>query len=182
MNVSTFISMLRGVNVGGKIIHMAELKSLYESLDLTNVETYVQSGNVVFDCALPDTSKLATLLEAQIKLSFGYAVSVFLRDKKDFLRIIDSNPFIVRRHEHPDNFYITFLYQAPSSLQLGDLKNPNSGSDEFIAGNEEIFLFCPNGYGRTKLSNTFFEKKLKMPATTRNWKTVNALYQMADQR
>ena len=161
---------------------MAELKSLYESLDLTNVETYVQSGNVVFESALQSTANLVALLEAQIERSFGYSVSVFIRNKNDFLRIIDSNPFIKGRQEDPDKLYVTFLYQTPSRLQISNLGNPDSGADEFIAGNEDIFLFCPNGYGRTKLSNTFFEKKLNMPATTRNWKTVNALYRMADKR
>ena len=180
--MKTFISMLRGINVSGKTIHMAELNSLYESLGLINVETYVQSGNVVFDGDKQNTFDLATTLEAQIERNFGYAVSVFIRDKKDFLWIIDNNPFIRGRQEDPANLYVTFLYQNPSRLQISKLENPNSGADEFIAGNEEIFLFCPDGYGRTKLSNTFFEKKLNMPATTRNWKTVNALYWLADQR
>lgn len=174
--------MLRGVNVSGKIIRMAELISLYESLDLMNVETYVQSGNVVFDSATQDTSKMIANLESQIERTFGYAVSVFLRDNNDLLRIIDGNPFIKERQADPDKLYVTFLYKAPSRLQMSNLMAPNSGADEYLPGNDEIFVFCPNGYGRTKLSNTFFEKKLKMPATTRNWKTVNALYQLADQR
>jgi uncharacterized protein (DUF1697 family) len=102
MKMNTFISMLRGINVSGqKKIRMAELRRLYESLDLVNVKTYVQSGNVVFDSMEQDTSKLAKLIEAQIEQFFGYSVSVFIRDTNDFQRIIASNPFLNERNEDP---------------------------------------------------------------------------------
>jgi uncharacterized protein (DUF1697 family) len=179
----TFISMLRGINVSGqKNIRMAELKSLYQSLGLLNVETYVQSGNVIFESAERNVSKLAALIEAQIAQSFGYAVSVFIRDTKDFQRIVTGNPFLTERDEDPTKLHVTFLYGLPSKSQLRNLDVPKDTTDEFVVKGKEIFLYCPNGYGRTKLSNNFFEKKLGMPATTRNWKTVNALHQMANER
>jgi uncharacterized protein (DUF1697 family) len=179
--MNTFISMLRGINLGGyKKIRMAELKSLYESLDLVDVKTYVQSGNVVFDSHERDASKLASLIEAQIKQSFGHTVSVLIRSPNDFQRIVDTNPFLHGRNEDPAKLHVTFLYSSPSKSQLSKLDIPKGETDEFFVGNQEIFLFCPNGYGRTKLSNNFFEKKLDTPATTRNWKTVTALHQMAN--
>ena len=178
--MKTFISMLRGINVGGqKKITMSELKSVYESLNLENVTTYVQSGNVVFDSSEQDLSKLEQLLETQIEYSFGYSVSVFLRDISDFKHIIDTNPFLHGRNEDPAKLHVTFLYQLPAGSDLNSLETAKGGVDEFLVGGKEIFLFCPNGYGKTKLSNTFFERKLQIPATTRNWKTVNALYTMA---
>lgn len=181
--MKTFISMLRGINVSGQNkIRMAELKSLYESLGLVNVETYVQSGNVIFDTSAQDASKLTALIEAQIKRSFGYAVSVFVRDAKDFQHILRSNPFLIGRNEDPAKLHVTFLYGSPSKSKLNGLIAPSGEADEFFVGEKEIFLFCPNGYGGTKLSNTFFERKLNVPATTRNWKTVNALYQMTNKR
>ena len=174
--------MLRGINVSGqKQIHMAELKSLYESLNLLNVRTYVQSGNVVFECPEPDASKLAELIEAQIERTFGYSVFVFIRDTREFRRVIDCNPFSNERSEDPARLHVTFLYKTPDESKMSNLRPPNDEADEFFAGDKEIFLYCPNGYGRTKLSNTFFERKLNMPATTRNWKTVNALYKMANE-
>jgi len=179
--MNTFISMLRGINLGGhKMIRMAELKSLYEALDLVNVKTYVQSGNVVFDSPERDASKLASLIEAQIERSFGHAVSILIRSPNDFQRIVDTNPFLHGRNEDPAKLHVTFLYSSPSKSQLSNLGVPKGEADEFFVGNQEIFLFCPNGYGRTKLPNNFFEKKLDTPATTRNWKTVTALHQMAN--
>ena len=175
--------MLRGINVSGqKKMRMAELQGLYETLGLVNIETYVQSGNVVFDCPEPDASKLREIIEAQIEGSFGYQVSVFIRDVEDFRRIIDSNPFLRQKKEDPDKLHVTFLYEAPSPAALDTLKAPEGETDEFNRGEKEIILFSPNGYGRTKLSNSFFERKLGVPATTRNWRTVNALYDMANKK
>jgi uncharacterized protein (DUF1697 family) len=121
----------------------------------------------------------AILVEAQIEQFFGYSVSVFIRDTNDFQRIIASNPFSNERNEDPAKLYVTFLYSSPSESKLSGLAIPNDEGDEFFVGDQEIFLFCPNGYGRTKLSNNFFEKKLKVAATTRNWKTVTTLHKMA---
>jgi uncharacterized protein (DUF1697 family) len=101
--------MLRGINVSGqKKIQMAKLHRLYASLDLVNIQTHVQSGNVVFDSPEPDASKLAGLIEAQIEQTFGYHVFVFIRDASDFQRIIDNNPFLNQREADLDKLYITF--------------------------------------------------------------------------
>ncbi len=178
--MNTFISMLRGINVSGqKKIRMVELQKLYKSLDLVNVRTYVQSGNVVFESSEPDPSKLAELIESQIEQAFGFQVVVFIRDADELRRIIESNPFLNPRNENPDKLHVTFLYRTPSASAWNTLNAPDSEADEFVPGEKEIFLFCPNGYGRTKLSNSFFERKLGVPATTRNWRTVNTLYAMA---
>lgn len=181
--MNTFISMLRGINVSGqKKIRMEELRNLYQSLNLVNVETYVQSGNVVFDSTWPDASELAGLIEAQIEGSFEYSVPVFVRNTHDFQRIVHGNPFLNERDEDPAKLYVTFLYNTPSESRLSSLAIPDNETSEYSIGEDEIFLFCPDGYGRTKLSNSFFERKLGVLATTRNWKTVNALYKMANER
>jgi uncharacterized protein (DUF1697 family) len=153
---------------------------LHESLRFANVRTYVQSGNVVFDSTRRDATQLAASIEAQIERSFGYAVSVFIRDTDDLRRIISGNPFLSEKD--PAKLYVTFLYRSPSRSTLSNLDISSDEADEFFIKGKEIFLFCPNGYGRTKLSNNFFERKLNMPATTRNWKTVTALYGMASER
>ena len=158
---------------------MAELSSLYTSLGLVDVRTYVQSGNVLFTSMEGDASRLAHGIEKEIERVFGFSVPVFMRQPKDFQRIIANNPFLKRRNEDPAWLYVTFLYSPPPASRLSNLALPGEDGDEFYVGDQEIFLFCPNGYGRTKLSNTFFERKLHVTATTRNWKTVNALYEMA---
>jgi uncharacterized protein (DUF1697 family) len=177
--MNTFISMLRGINVSGqKRVGMTALKSLYESLGMLNVRTYVQSGNLVFESNEQSPSKLANMIEVQIERSLGFSVSVFIREPKDFEQIIASNPFL-KRNEDPSKLHVTFLDDSLLGSALSNLAMPNKEGDEFFAGDKGIYLFCPNGYGRTKLSNAFFERKLKVAATTRNWKTVNALYKIA---
>ena len=174
-SMKVFISMLRGINVSGQNkISMTDLKVLYESIGLVNVQTYVQSGNVVFESKLKDDSKLPGLIRNQILKSLGYDVSVFIRNTDDFNRILANNPFLKKRKGDSSNLYVTFLAAIPSKDQLSNLDHAISSTDEFIIGESEIFLFCPGGYGNTKLSNNYFERKLKIAATTRNWNSVTA--------
>ncbi len=179
----TFISLLRGINVSGQNrIPMAELKELYAALGFTNVVTYVQSGNVVFDCAGQDAAQVAARIEAGITRTFGHTVRVLLRDQDRFRQLVQGNPFTQGRNEDPARLHVTFLAEAPAEAALSRLAIPSGAQDEFVIAGQEVYLFCPNGYGRTKLSNDFFERKLGVSATTRNWKTVCALHELAEQR
>jgi uncharacterized protein (DUF1697 family) len=176
--MTTYISLLRAVNVTGhNKVSMNDLKKIYNSLGLDNVRTYVQSGNVVFDSDIKDASGIAPLIESRLLKFFGSSVPVLIRDKHELGKIIDSNPFTKQKKKDPGRFYVTFLPASPADKN----KLPPSplGVDEYIILNKEIYLFCPDGYGKTKLNNNFFEKKLNLPATTRNWNTVNALYNIA---
>jgi len=178
--MKTYISMLRGINVSGhKQVRMADLKSLYEALELGNVRTYVQSGNVVFDSEEQDAKILTRSIESQIEKTFGFTVPVLMRSADDFRRIIAGHPFA---REEAVRVLVTFLYDPPDPSKVDNLNRYEDKVDKFAIGEQEIFLFCPGGYGRTKLSNTFFEKKLGVVATTRNWKTVNTLYGMASEK
>lgn len=178
--MKTYISMLRGINVSGKNrISMAALKAIYEELGLKNVVTYVQSGNVVFDTAGEDATELERNIENAITRSLGFDVPVIVRDQSCFQRLLDGNPFTHQRNEEPAFLHITFLSDVPA---VGAPPVPDGCGDEFVMEDKELYLFCPGGYGETKLSNSFFERKLKVTATTRNWKTVNALYDLASQR
>ena len=175
----TYISLLRGINVSGqKKIKMADLKGLYEGLGFANVRTYLQSGNVVFDTHTQDADELAAIIEARIKQIYGYSVTVFIREPGDFQRILESNPFVDRPGAQPNRLLVTFLCRQSPEYKLYDLSILPDTGDEFSIGQSEIYLFYPDGYGKSKLSNNFFERKLGVPATTRNWKTVNALYDM----
>ncbi len=182
--MKTYILMLRAVNVGGQNkIPAAELKRLFQALNFTNIETYIQSGNLVFDSDDQDAANVTALIETQIEQAYGARISVFVRDAAGFRRILNSNPFLTGRSEPPSFLHVTFLYSIPSKTQWTQMKAPEgTQGDEFFPGVQEIFLFCPGGYGRTKLNNSFFEHRLGMPATTRNWNTVRALYQLAAER
>lgn len=174
-----YISLLRGINVSGqKSIRMAELKSLYESMGFQRVQTYLQSGNILFESPEADKQKLATRIEEKLEHNFGFHVTIFIRTGEDLQRIMHGNPFLTKRNEDPAKLHVTFLYSAPSKAILDLFAPIHSEGDELFIAEQEIYLFCPNGYGRTKLSNNFIEKRLAVPATTRNWHTVSALCQM----
>ena len=120
--MNTFISMLRGINVSGqKKIKMAELRNLYESLGLANVQSYLQSGNVLFNSPEPDAENLAKSIESRIEETFGYAVPVLNRSVLEFQQVIDSNPFLNDRSEDPARLYVTFLVNPPPLLNLSKL-------------------------------------------------------------
>jgi uncharacterized protein (DUF1697 family) len=182
MKRNAFISMLRGVNVGGrKKMSMNELRSLYEALELERVVTHVQSGNVVFESAERNPSTLAGRIEDRIERAFGYRVPVFIRRTGEFERMLDGNPFLLKGQPDPSHLHVTFLYGLPSTSKVRALRPAVADGEGFSVQGREIYLHCPNGYGRTRLTNVYFEKNLDMPATTRNWNTANALYRIATQ-
>jgi uncharacterized protein (DUF1697 family) len=176
--------MLRGINVGGsKPIKMADLKAAYEALGLLNVQTYVNSGNVVFDTDKLTVPELVTKLEAQFKKVFGHDIPLIIRDTAALKKVIANNPFLKSGREiQEDRLYVTFLAATPAKDLVTNLVVPQSQDDEYVVKGQEIYLYCPMGYGNTKLSNNLFEKKLKVSATSRNWRTTNALYDMAKER
>ena len=169
----TYISILRGINVSGqKKIIMADLVKLYEDLGFTDVKTYIQSGNVVFNSTKKvSNSLLVKQIEIKINEIYGFQVPVIIRTVDDLSKIIASIPF---KNETSENLYITFLSNLPNSNHLENLTELNYLLDEFIVIEKEIYLNV-SSYGTTKLSNSFFENKLKVTATTRNWNTVNKL-------
>ena len=179
--MKTYVSLLRGINVSAqKRIKMEELRSLYTALGFQNIQTYIQSGNVVFQSQNPDAAELSRKIEAGILEHFGYSVSVLILLKSDLRRILDHNPFLKGRNEDISKLCVTFLFQTPAPSALDEISEVKDKHDEFQVSGQEIYLFCPQGFARTKLSNNFFERKLKVSATTRNWKTVNKLYEMTD--
>ncbi|NJN84167.1 MAG: DUF1697 domain-containing protein [Caldilineaceae bacterium] len=176
----TYVSLLRGINISGqKSMRMAELRELYKSLGFANIQSYLQSGNVLFQSDQEDGAELGRDIEAAIAERFGFEVSVLIRTPAEFEQVVENNPFLTTRNEDPTRLYVTFLAETPTESALAQANLPDHKPDEFVVAGQEIYIFCPNGYGRTKLSNTFFERKLKIRATTRNWKTVTALHDLA---
>jgi len=178
--MAAFISLLRGINVTGyKTIKMKDLQTIYESLGLRNVRTYVQSGNVVFDSAGQGARVFSQDIEEKIKQTYGFEVAVILRTPEEISAVIVNNPFLKETNIDVARLYVTFLSSPPDDALVRNLTVTQDNSDRFAIAGKEIYLHCANGYGRTRFSSDFFEKKLKLTATTRNWKTVNALLSMA---
>jgi len=176
----TYISILRGINVSGqKLIKMKALQEMYENLGLRRVRTYIQSGNVVFESEHPGTGQLQDLISAGILKSFGFEVPVIVMDREYLEHVSENNLFISDRKEDISRLHVTFLSGEPEKGLSDAIKREDFLPDEFVIAGKAVYLFCPGGYGNTKLSNTFFEKRLKVRATTRNWKTVLELVSMS---
>jgi uncharacterized protein (DUF1697 family) len=176
--MAVLLAMLRGVNVGGKKVPMAELRDLYSEMKFRKVRTYIQSGNVIFESKENDISKLAAQQEKKIKSKFGFDVPVMIRDEKELAMVIKRNPFLKEKNIAEERLYVTFLKEIPKKELSEIISVPAGTSDRFQIVGKEVYLYCPGGYGETKLNNNFFEKKLKVEATTRNWRSTNELLKM----
>jgi len=175
--MALFLSILRGINVNGvRKVPMAQLKAVYESLGFTGVVTYIQSGNVVFECS--SAQGLQQKIEQAIREEFGFEVPVIIRTNEEVAQVVSGNPWLKEKEIDVAKLHVTFLEKEPEEALLAKIEALEYPPDRFIIRGKEIYLHVPESYGNTKLSNTFFESKLKIKATTRNWKTVTKLAEM----
>ena len=179
--MKTYISLLRGINVSGqKKIKMADLKAIYEGMDFKEVKTYIQSGNVIFNTASKDDNQIIEKIQNKIFENYNFKVPVLLRSVEELKLIIKTNPFLADMEEDINKYYITFLAHEPEKENLDKINAASLLPEKFIIKGKEIYLHVPMGYGNAKLSNNFFESKLKVDATTRNWRTVNELVKISE--
>jgi len=178
--MAKYISILRGINVGGnRKILMKDLKSLYDGLGFLKVETYIQSGNVVFESDLKlSNADLEVKIEQAIIETFGFDVPVIIRTADEWAKSIVNNPFWKEKDADIDRLHLTCLKEVPSPELLEKIKLFQFLPDRYEIIGKDVFIFCAAGYGTSKLTNPFFESKLKIPATTRNWKTVMKLLEL----
>ena len=177
----TYISILRGINVSGhNLIKMNALQEMYMKLGFEKVQTYIQSGNVVFQCHEPSAKRIEDMISAGILNTFGFEVPVLVLGNEELLNISANNNFITERNEDITKLHVTFLSGVPDKTLSGTIGKQEFMPDEFNISGRSVYVFCPNGYGNTKLSNNFFEKKLKVRATTRNWKTILELVNISN--
>jgi uncharacterized protein (DUF1697 family) len=175
---STFAAFLRGVNVGGKnALPMAELKAVLESLGHEGVVTYLQSGNAVFD-ATGGADEVAGALEERIGERLGLAVRVLLRTPGELAAVAAANPFLGREPVHA-RLHVVFLDRAPTPAEVGRVDPERSPGDAFSVAGREIYVHYPHGAGRTKLTLDYFERRLGVVGTARNWNTVLKLTALA---
>lgn len=175
-----YISILRGINVGGqRKVPMSQLKSLYEDLGFKKVLTYIQSGNVIFRSDKNSGHSLEQIIEKKISETLNLDVPVIIRQLPEIGNILTNNPFIKIKGIDIGKLHTTFLNEIPGREVLLNIKKYDYSPDKFFIKDKDVFLYCPGGYGKTRLSNNFFEYKLQVKATTRNWKTVNKLFELA---
>jgi uncharacterized protein (DUF1697 family) len=177
--MAAYIVMLRGVNVGGhNTVKMEVLREVCVGLDFRNVDTYIQSGNIVFQTATENPAALSKRIGEAILQSFGFDSPVIVRTSKEMRNVIAGNPFLKEKGIDSSKLHVTFLSEAKQKGSVKKLESLATSPDRFYLAAHEIYLHCPSGYGRTKLCNNAIEKALLVKATTRNWKTTNILFEM----
>jgi uncharacterized protein (DUF1697 family) len=174
--MTTFVVMLRGINVSGRNrLAMDDLRGIIADSGGTDVQTYIQSGNAVFLSDRP-SSAVVTSLETGLRDLLGNRVPVLVRTKEELARVIAVNPFLPR-HD-PKILHVTFMAAEPDPAAVASVGTTKTDVDQLQVIGREVYLLCPDGYGKTKLTNTFFERRLGSGATTRNWKTITTLGRM----
>ena len=180
-DMAVIISMLRAVNVGGhNKIKMGALRALYESLKLRDAQTYVQSGNVIFRTDEMDIARLARRIEDGIQRKFGFRPEVILRTAAEMREVIARNPFAKRRGIEPGKLLVSFLTSVPGEEARERVRQMKCDPEELRVEGRELYIYFPNGMGRSKLSGAALEKTLKTPATGRNWNSVTKMMEMAE--
>ncbi|WP_371367337.1 DUF1697 domain-containing protein [Sporomusa rhizae] len=168
--MTTFIGLLRGINVGGhRRIKMADLKRLLENLGLHEVQTYIQSGNVLFESE-HDVSLLGQQIQQEIQAVFGFDVPVILRTAAELDRLIENSPFAVM-----PGLNVAFLAAKPTQEAVHELVSYDAGDDKFSISDMDIYVLYQGDVRKSLLTTNFFEKKLKVSLTVRNWNTIITL-------
>ncbi|WP_422361787.1 DUF1697 domain-containing protein [Reichenbachiella sp.] len=177
--MTKYIALLRGINVSGqKLIKMDALRASLDKLGYQNIQTYIQSGNIVFETSESDQEKLENQIHENIKGTFSFDVPVIVRSKEEWTATFGDNPFINNRNEEITKLYVTILAEDPSEENFKVLQDFHSGPEEFIKVGLNLYLFYVNGAGKSKLDHNTIERKLKVKGTSRNWKTTTKLMEM----
>ena len=181
MKLFTYVAFLRGINVSGKRkVPMAELRAMCERLNLQNVKTYIQSGNIVFKSSMAQTNDIAILLHNEIQKHFNFNVPVIVKTVNELSQIIEKNPFVSQEDITANRIYFVLLNSLPAIELLENLSEETFDNEEYVVIDNCLYLKCALGYGKAKLNNNLIERKLKVLATTRNYRTMNKLQELCN--
>ena len=171
-----FVALLRGVNVANTQIAMERLRKLCAGCGFDDVQTYIQSGNVVFSAG-ESAQMCSAKLAARLQRELGKPVGVVIRSAREFAGVAAKNPFLKGKGVETARLSVAFLAERPQADRLKALAAVDWGRDRFGHSAKELYLYCPDGFGRSKLA-TKFERLLGVGATVRNWNTVTKLLEM----
>ena len=176
------ISMLRGVNLGPHHrIKMDALRALYESLKLENPRTYVQSGNVIFRTREKNAAKLGKQIQDAIEKKFGFRPEIVLRTTDELRKAIAASPFAKRPELEPGKILVTFLAGEPGPDAHANLAKLKEHPEELHLKGREMYIYFPDGAGKSKLPWSQVERLLKVTGTARNWNSVTNMLAMAEE-
>jgi uncharacterized protein (DUF1697 family) len=175
------VSMLRGVNMGPHHrMKMADLKAVYEAEGCTDVETFIQSGNVAFRCKERSAEKVAARIEKAIEERFGFTVPVVLRTAAEMRGVVERNPFAARTGIEPAKLAVHFLASAPEAASRDKLAAIPPAAEEMVLDGRELYIYFPNGMARPELKLAQVDRAMGGRMTARNWNTVGKLLEMAE--
>jgi len=178
MKARVFIALYRGINVGGKNpVKMAALRAMHESLGHWAVKSYVQSGNVVFR-AEGTAKKIAAEIAAAFAEHFGFEAKVMVREAADWQKLISANPYTREAAADPTKVHAAICEGTPDAVRLAALLEKTGGPERFEARPGVLYLHAPEGIGRSKFA-AGMERGCGVPATARNWRTIEALAELA---
>jgi len=178
--MAVIISMLRGVNLGKRRVKMDALRALYESLGLREVQTLVQSGNVVFSTERKDLAALAKRIEGAVEQEFGFRSDVILRSASEVREVIERNPLTKRSDLEPNKFLVWFLASDPGEEIRKRVRAVKTEPEEVHIDGREVYIYFPNGMARPKMNWPAIEKVIAVRGTGRNWNTVKKLLEIAE--
>jgi len=179
--MSVYVGLLRAVNVGGRnMIKMEVLREICAALKFRGAQTYVQSGNVVFECDERDCAVVEKKLAAAIEKKVGFRPDVMVRTTAELREVVKRNPFAKQRGIEPKKLLVTFLSSVPDAEGLKAARALKPDPEEMHIVGREAFVYYPNGFGKSKFVWTKVERLLKVSGTGRNWNSVLALLEMAE--
>ena len=171
-----YAAFLRAINVGGHVVKMDRLRTLFEQMNLSNVKTVIASGNVLFDSPLKNGAALEQKIERQLHMSLGYGVATFIRTTAELERIAAYEPFpaaITKKPYHA--IYVSFLGAEPSAEAHRAVLALRSGNDEFHIHQRELYWLARKPFSESVINGAILERTLGMPATARNVTTVRRI-------
>jgi uncharacterized protein (DUF1697 family) len=175
-NMAKYIAFVRGINVGGIVLNMDDLKQMLEYIGFTKVRTYIQSGNAIFETKEVNKRKMEAEIAQEIRNKIDRDIVVIVKTVEEIGRIASSHPLADLGDEK--NLYVTVLSYDPAAPDVEMLMTTMNEVDRHEVANRVVYSYYGQGYGNSKRSNNFIEKILKVPATTRNWATMKALAQL----
>lgn len=177
--MKTYIALLRGINVGGhRKVPMAELRSILAKIGLEGVKTYIQTGNIIFQSDEQKKTELERRIQNSILNHFGFEVSVLVRTEQELNSIFENCPL---SEDKKINSYFAILSHVPNKKLVNEASQKTYENEEYFIIGDCIYFYCATGYGKAKFNLNYFERKLSVGATARNYKTMLKLISMAEE-
>jgi uncharacterized protein (DUF1697 family) len=174
-----YIVFVRGINVGGVVLKMEDFRKILSFIGFSNIQTYIQSGNAIFESKDSNKRKMEAEIAYEIKNVAGIDVGVIVLTQDELKSLTASHP--LKELGDPKNLYVTLLSHEPDAADAENLLDTMNEIDTHVIKNRAVYSYYGEGYGNSKRSNNFIEKMLKVMATTRNWNTMEKLYSMINE-